>query len=129
LQQGRLASKYVPVYEYVFSDEQSPPLAHVPNFNLGAAHAQDLSYLFPHYDDTNAHKAALLTGDSLEISNKMIGYWTTFAHSNVLNKPNQKPMWPLFKTSSAVMNFATGQIETFDASKAHHCNFWDHLYH
>ncbi len=128
LQQGRLAAKYVSVYEYVFSDENSPPLAHVPNYNLGAAHAQDLSYLFPRYDDTNAHNGSLLTGDSLTISDKMIGYWTTFAKTGNPNNAKQKPYWPEFKKTSDVMNFLPGKIRTFDAAKAHHCDFWEKYY-
>lgn len=128
LQQGRLAAKYVPVYEYIFSDENSPPLAKVPDFNLGAAHAQDLTYLFPHYDDTNAHNGPSLTGDSLAISNAMIGYWTTFAKTGNPNDAKQEPFWPLFKKSNDVMHFLPGKIGVFDAAKAHHCDFWEKLY-
>lgn len=128
LQQGQLAGKYVPVYEYVFSDENSPPLAQVPNFKLGAAHAQDLSYLFPGYNDTNAHNAPALTGNSLEISHLMIQYWTSFAKTGNPNAPKQKPFWPLFKKPNDVMNFLPGNIGTFDAAKMHHCDFWKGLY-
>lgn len=128
LEQGKLASKYIPVYEYQFSDENSPALANVPDFKLGAAHAQDLSYLFPGYNDTNAHNAPALTGDSLTISNLMIQYWTNFAKTGNPNAPKQKPFWPLFKNDNDVMDFLPGKIGVFDAAKTHHCVFWKKLY-
>jgi para-nitrobenzyl esterase len=48
LETAKLASPYVKVYEYVFADRDAPPPTSNPGFEMGAVHASELPYFFPH---------------------------------------------------------------------------------
>jgi para-nitrobenzyl esterase len=89
----RSLSQYVPTYAYEFNDENAPDLFDpVPTFPLGAYHFAEVQYLF----DLNLRFTGFnpFTSDQQQLSNTMIGYWTTFAANgdpNFAGAPNWSP--------------------------------------
>ena len=77
LQTAKLASKYVKVYEYVFADRDAPPVTKNPGFEMGAVHASELPYQFPHFSDTAKVDAPALPEAQQKMAKQMMAYWTT----------------------------------------------------
>lgn len=117
LETSRLLSKSVPTYAYEFADEKAPWASDgsTPSFPTGAFHASELQYLF---DD--AQFRTELTPAQRGLSDQMIGYWTSFAHTG---NPNA---WPRFD-GDHVLSLTTGGTTQKDLSTEHRCGFWQSL--
>ncbi|MFE0632230.1 carboxylesterase/lipase family protein [Streptomyces sp. NPDC058864] len=118
----------LPLYGYEFSDPDSPVLAGLPanpGFPYGAAHGFEMPYLF-----SSVPTERPLTDEQRALSDRMVGYWTDFAHTGDPNSPGA-PLWPVLRPSSpvarSVQSLAPGPggIHPVDAYAAHHCAFWD----
>jgi len=127
LQTGRLLSRSVAVYEYVFADRSAPPVIPDPGFEMGAVHASELPYQFPHFSNTNRLDGPDLAPASQKLAEQMMAYWTSFAHSG---RPSaaDAPAWGAFRSNASVMRFEPEKAGGFDAAAAHHCAFWRSLY-
>jgi para-nitrobenzyl esterase len=127
LEAAKLASKYVPVFEYEFADPNAPPVMDNPGFTMGAVHSAELPYHFPHFSNTSKLDGPDLAPGSQLLANQMMDYWTSFAATG---KPlaGGAPVWKMFKTSSDVMRLEPGKMGAFDADVAHNCRFWHELY-
>lgn len=120
----------LPVYGYEFSDPDAPVLAGLPvnpGFPYGAAHGFEMPFLFSSFPTERP-----LTEAQRALSDRMVDYWTNFAHTGNPNTPGA-PLWPVLRASSplaqSVQSLAPepGGIHPVDAESAHHCSFWDRL--
>jgi para-nitrobenzyl esterase len=127
LQAGRLLSRSVTVYEYVFTDRNAPPVTPDPGFEMGAAHASELPYQFPHFSNTSGLDGPDLAPASQRLAEQMVAYWTSFARTG---RPSaaDAPAWGAFRSNASVMRFEPDKVGGFDAAAAHHCAFWRSLY-
>ena len=127
LETARAASRYVPLYEYEFADRHAPPEMDDPGFEMGAVHAAELPYFFPHISHNSKVNGPDLEPPSQPVSRAMVAYWSSFAHTG---RPSADglPIWPRYRADADVMRFEPGEIHTFDAATEHHCAFWQRLY-
>ncbi len=75
----RWASRLVPTYAYEFADRNAPQDFLPPaGYPFGAAHASEIQYLFtiPELPGTPP-----LSPEQEQLSEQMVGYWTSFAHN------------------------------------------------
>jgi len=121
------ASRYVPVYEYEFADRRAPPEMDDPGFEMGAVHAAELPYFFPHISHNSKINGPDLEPASQTLSAAMVAYWSSFAHTG-RPAPAGLPEWPRYRAPGDVMRFEPGAMRAFDAAAAHHCGFWARHY-
>jgi para-nitrobenzyl esterase len=109
-------------YAYEFDDRTSPLFASLPqnaDFDLGATHAAELSYLFKPYGEKirmNSQQRAL--------SRQMTDYWGDFirtGHVDDLPDQSRKPGKVLQLRTKA----AGGNTVNRDLRAEHRCDFWD----
>ena len=127
LQAGADASRFVPLYEYEFADRHAPPEMDDPGFELGAVHASELPYFFPHISHNSKINGPDLETASQPVSAAMVAYWSSFARTGKPGAPSL-PAWPRYRSTADVMRFEPGQVHTFDSSASHHCSFWANHY-
>jgi len=111
-----LADAGVPVYAYQFADRDAPPLIDLPDFDEGAEHATELTYLWPGLLGT-------LTPAQEALSDTMVAYWTSFAHKGKPSAPHA-PRWPRFHSPDDVLNLAPGEVAPVDIGERSNCAFW-----
>lgn len=112
-----------PLYGYEFNDPDAPVLTGLPthaDLPYGAAHGFELPYLF-----SSVPTQQPLTEAQGTLSDRMIDYWASFAHTGNPNTPGA-PHWPVLRTTGPVLSLAPGPgaIRAYDAYDAHHCAFW-----
>jgi para-nitrobenzyl esterase len=128
----RLLSTQVPTYAYEFNDPNPPGIPiKPPDFTIGVYHSSELQYIF------QGGVASIITGTisplnaaQTALSNQMIDYWTTFAHTS---NPNsfRTPHWSLYRNQLDNFQSLTsagngiGPITTF--ATEHQCAFWQTL--
>ncbi|CAM4034303.1 carboxylesterase family protein [Kibdelosporangium persicum] len=78
-------------------------------FPPGAPHASDLPYLFPEFEKPYG-----------SLSDRVIGYWTTFARTG---QPAEQDVWPRYPVTVSLTS-APGDPARVDLGAAHHCGFW-----
>ncbi|NAS26328.1 carboxylesterase family protein [Herbidospora sp. NEAU-GS84] len=125
LDTARALSRYVPTYMYEFADRDAPFFTEAARvtFATGAYHTAELPYLF------DVGYAQPPTAAQEDLSDTMVGYWTSFAHDG---DPNRRglPSWPRFDTRAGhVQRLATGPegVGRADFARAHHLGFWRSL--
>ncbi|WKX73660.1 carboxylesterase/lipase family protein [Streptomyces sp. XD-27] len=121
LRAHRALAAHVPTYGYEFNDATAPVPPGVPpvaGFPYGAAHGFELPYLFA--------TRLPFTADQRALSDRMIGYWTRFAHTGDPNGTGA-PAWRRFDRTPLVQSLApgTGGVRPVDLGAGHHCGFWD----
>lgn len=125
LRSAQLASRGAPAFLYDFADEKAPNPAYPvsADFDLAAAHATDLSYIF----DLDG-RAAAFTPSQKALADTMVLYWSAFARSG---KPTAdgKPAWTGTSGEGdhhalALAPLDGGTIHTTDMWRDHHCDLW-----
>lgn len=120
----------LPLYGYEFSDPDAPVLTGLPanpGFPYGAAHGFEMPFLFSSFPTERP-----LSDAQRALSDRMVDYWTNFAHTGNPNTPDA-PLWPVLRPSSPLtqsvqsLTPGPGGIHPVDADSAHHCSFWDRL--
>lgn len=108
----------VKVFAYQFADRGAPPLIDMPGYEEGAEHATELTFLFPGL-------LGELDEAQTELSDTMVGYWTSFAHHG---RPadDGAARWPAFRDSDDVLQLAPGDggIRLVDTAASSNCEFW-----
>lgn len=120
------ASARAPVYAFEFADRDAPnPAYKIPDgFDLGAAHATDLLYLF----DLGPTRVSF-TPPQHALSELMIRYWTTFARTGDPNHPSA-PAWPRFdaaKDGTFLELVPDPGPRPVDFAARHHCDLWQSI--
>jgi para-nitrobenzyl esterase len=100
------------VYYYYFDRHPDYP-EDSPNFGHGAAHGQDIAYVFQHLDPSNPQT----TKSDLEISKAMGIYWTNFAKKG---NPNGEgvPEWPAFSDANPAVMYLGPTLHTVPVPSA-----------
>lgn len=115
------AARHAPVYAYEWAEDSGQTLAGLP---LGAPHSGELPYLF---DGSYDQQPPLSAPAQLELSRRLISYWTQFAGTG---NPNRRglPLWPRYKAGGPVLALSAGPhgIATTNFAAAHQCSFWNH---
>lgn len=106
----------VPVYAYQFADRNAPPLIDQPNYDEGAEHATELTFLWPGL-------LGDLTPAQESLSTTMVAYWTSFAHHGKPAAPHT-PRWHKFHSADDVLNLAPGEVRPVDVAERSNCAFW-----
>jgi para-nitrobenzyl esterase len=127
LEMAAEASRFVPLYEYEFADRHAPAEMDDPGFDMGAVHAAELPYFFPHISHNSKINGPDLEPASQTLSETMVAYWSSFAHSGK-PAPAGLAAWPKYRAPTDVMRFEPGEVHTFDAAAAHNCGFWRRHY-
>jgi len=127
LETARLASRYVPVYEYEFTDANAPYVTPTPGPVTGAVHSAELPYFFPHISYNSRIDGPDVPPRSRPLSRQMVAYWSHFAHRGRPSAPGLAA-WPRFRSPRDVLQLDPGHVGTFDAARAHQCGFWKTLY-
>ena len=117
LETAKLASPYVKVYEYVFADREAPPPTKNPGFEMGAVHASDLPYFFPHFSDSNPPNAPAMPAPQQKLAKMMAEYWTSFARTGVPVAQGE-PAWEPFHSDDQVLAVRTRQGRLFRCRQA-----------
>lgn len=127
-----LASDFVPIFAYEFNDENAPQNFLPPvTFPYGAAHASEIQYIFPIANPSGLGlnlPQTPLNASQLQLSDKMVGYWTNFAKQGDPNGDGA-PHWDRFQRQRQVMQSFVPPTPASELSfaAAHHCAFWDQL--
>jgi para-nitrobenzyl esterase len=127
LESSKLFRKSVPVYQFIFSDRNAPPVTENPGFEMGAVHSSELPYMFPHYDNTTQLAGPDLAPPSQKLADQMMAYFTSFAKTGKPNAPGA-PKWESFDNDERVMNFEPGNLGYFNSNETSKCDFWKTLY-
>ncbi|MHB8475689.1 MAG: carboxylesterase/lipase family protein [Steroidobacteraceae bacterium] len=127
LETARLASRFVPVYEFEFADPGAPSVMPKPGLETGAVHSAELLYFYPHISFNSRIDGPDLPPRSQPLSHQMIAYWSQFARTG---HPSVRGLaaWPAYRSPRDVMRLEPGHVGTFDAAQAHQCRFWRELY-
>jgi para-nitrobenzyl esterase len=118
---------YVPTYGYEFH-EPNPAVGPLlgppePGLTYGDYHTSDLPYVF----GVTAPDGVRVTGKDLALSQKMIGYWTSFAADSYPFVVGQ-PTWIDYLAGSLLSfqdTISEYSVTSFVAD--HKCNFWNGL--
>ena len=108
-------------YAYQFQDRTSSPLIPALGPDQGAAHAQELPFLFP------GLFGAPLNAEQRALSDAMVQYWTSFAENG---RPGGRgtPVWEPYRTGSGVVQAlrlqSQGGIVPVDVAEASDCDFF-----
>ena len=122
-----LASRWVPVYEYVFADPAAPPVMQNPGMELGAVHTAEMPYQFPGFSNTSVLDGPPLAAPQQALAAQMVAYWSNFARTG---RPSGAglPDWKSFNETRQALRLEPGKVGMFDASAAHQCPLWERLY-
>jgi para-nitrobenzyl esterase len=127
-----LASSFVPLFAYEFSDENAPQNFLPPvSFPYGASHASELQYLFPFASPSGFGlnlAQTPLSSTQQKLSDRMVAYWTAFASEGDPNVSEQAH-WPRFHRDRQVMLSLVPPNPAAETNFAtvHQCDFWDDL--
>jgi len=127
LETARLASRFVPVYEFEFADPDAPSVTLTPGSASGAVHSAELAYFYPHISFNSRINGPDVPLQSQPLSRQMVAYWSQFARTDHPLAPGLAA-WPRYRSPRDVMRLLPGHVGTFDAAAAHQCRFWKTLY-
>jgi len=127
LSTAAVLSKYTTVFEYEFTDRNGPPQMTPEPFKLGAVHAGELPYLFPHISHNSRLDGPDLSPESQKLSDVMLRYWGAFMRTG---RPQDNGLmdWPSFAQEQFVMDLNPQHLGQRSAYQIHHCDFWNRIY-
>ena len=112
-----------PVYRYYF--DQTEPRHNSPLIFRGAAHSDEINYVFGHVDNNvNFHYSK----EDKALSRLMQDYWVNFARTG---NPNGKglPIWPQYKAGTdTVMYLNSADPKAGPSPDAARMSFWDNFF-
>ena len=131
----QLWSKYVPVYAYLFDQEDTPSYLPKASYPTRSFHTAELLYLFPlfHGGQGQPH---LLTAAQEKLSDRMVRYWTNFARTGNPNGEQVGDGWKAYNPKAddvAVITAAKSTMaddygaQTYAFNRRNDCALWDRL--
>ncbi|MEU0226822.1 carboxylesterase/lipase family protein [Streptomyces sp. NPDC006284] len=110
---ARLMAGHTRSYQYEFADRQAMDHLNLPvGFPLGAPHGSEIRYVFGGVSGTPAQNA---------LADKMLGYWTNFAHTGVPYAAGA-PRWNQYPKVQVLAPEAITASTTFPQD--HKCDLW-----
>jgi carboxylesterase type B len=127
----REIARYTKVYAYEWAPRAGPGILQSPGYANGAAHASELAYLWPDFEQNGVRIASLFDPGERQLSDQIVEYWGAFVKAGAPHVAGQ-PSWPPYTATSAVQLSlrAHGQSRLLDnatISTEHHCTFWNKL--
>jgi para-nitrobenzyl esterase len=122
-----ITAQGVTLYAYEFADANAPMVFVLPPRpeGYGAYHAGELQYVFP--GNQTIYFGAPFTAAQTDLSNKMIGFWATFAKTGNPNPAGSAAVWPAYTAANdTYLSLAPGAIATTTQISADHkcTTFW-----
>lgn len=116
-----------PVYGYEFTDRDAPSIIPEGNsFDLGAAHAFEIQYVF---GNRESRAARGMNEASLDLADAMTGYWASFADDGDPNASDGTGVfWERVQTNDNLLELDPEQIAALsvdDFSARHFCQIWN----
>jgi len=121
LETARVAARQAPVFAYELTEDSGEVYE---GFPLGAYHSWDLPFLWDLSIPDSAYPE--LTPSQRALSERMVGLWTTFAHTGDPNARGSDD-WPRFDPAvDSVLSLAAGEggIAPAPFAAPHQCTFW-----
>lgn len=116
-------------YAYEFDARHGPGLTPLPGYVWGAAHAAELAYLFPSFDNGTPIAPTFDRGER-QLARDMVQYWGTFvlrSHPSATGSA----AWPRYDTTHRILSLRVAGRSTTISEAAyraeHRCDFWDSL--
>ena len=129
-QANRVLREYVDaVYAYEFDAAPTPTPWPTVSFPYGAAHTQDVRYLFPNFRGAGGYVVPYDKADA-KLAEEMVGYWTTFARTGAPSPESATlPQWPVYDPAREnVMRLAIPECDVLEGfGKGHHADLWDDI--
>lgn len=125
---NQLVEPFGDVYAYEFADRTSPPAYEPVSFPYGAAHTQEIQYLFPLYHGASGPSTPLNKAQE-KLSDEMVAYWTTFAANGNPNSDGL-PNWPSYTPDEEdymVLDIPEPSVSN-EFADAHNCTFWQEIW-
>ena len=115
-------SKFAPVFEYEFADQNAPTFEKA-SFPYKAYHTAEIQYLFPGFKGVFKGPAPDLSKDQQRLADQLKSYWATFARTGDPNS-GRTPVWPRYRKDQILSLRTSGPVvvNTFEAD--HNCAFW-----
>lgn len=127
LRNNALMARHAPVYGYEFNARDTPMYMPAASFPYGAAHTQELQFLFPQFRGGSG-VVRPLTPDQNALAVIMVRYWSNFAKNGDPNGEDL-PSWPrINSTQEALQSFDVPRPSPLDAARFgvdHRCAFWN----
>lgn len=132
-QVGQLvASSENPVYAYEFMDRDAPSIIGNNNsFDLGAAHAFEIQYIFNSRSSRTApisEKGRGMTETQADLADAMTSYWASFAKTGNPNSSDGTGVtWPTVNATGQLIALDPAGIGTKSTTQFetdHNCAFW-----
>ncbi|MBB5211194.1 carboxylesterase/lipase family protein [Microbulbifer hydrolyticus] len=126
LRQATQLSPMAATYVYEFADREAP-LTILPlrpeGLELGASHAFEIPYI---WGSEAAFREIGATDEQVELSQRMIRYWTRFARNGDPNG-DSGAHWPAFDVGAQFMQLGGSEVLTpaTDFATYHRCPIWD----
>lgn len=128
---GQLAQR-ANVYGYEFADRDAPSLIGNNNtFDLGAAHAFEIQYVFGSAESRAApvsEGGRGMTDEQLQLAEAMTGYWAQFAKTGDPNaETGEGVFWPTVGADSSLLEFKPAAVQTLTTEAfgtRHKCGVW-----
>ncbi|RLV01613.1 carboxylesterase [Streptomyces griseocarneus] len=119
---GRAFAPYTKVYAYEFADPDPVAWSGVQQLfgtkDVGAAHATELPYLFD-------FPGVTFTEKQRKLSDRMIGYWSSFVSGLDPNGGNRAHWYPYRAATDSFLSLRpTGSVTINNFGTDHHCGFW-----
>jgi para-nitrobenzyl esterase len=118
---------FTPVYEYEFTDRDGPAQMRPEPFKLGAVHAGELPYLFPHISHNHRLDGADLDANSEQLAKLMLMHWGAFLRTGHPALASHE-RWPQYHSRGGVFELNPMHSGEIEAQRRHHCEFWRGLY-
>jgi para-nitrobenzyl esterase len=131
LDAANLLAQRIPVYAYMFNDQNAPYyFPPMPGFEPLAAHTSDIQFLFPNYHGGILGVSHPLNAQEATLSNELVAAWTNFALTGNPNRTGSSP-WPRYSTNpdaASILSEDVPGLSTMTSaqlSARYHCAFWD----
>ncbi|MFF5497724.1 carboxylesterase/lipase family protein [Streptomyces aquilus] len=125
------ADEQARTYFYEFDDQDAPSAlsAALPGFDVGAAHATELPYLWSHFGGDEPLSAQFTTAQR-RLAKEMTDYWGSFVRTGSPNAhASHQAAWPSYRSGHLMSLRPGGSAAITSAAYRtdHQCGFWNSI--